>query len=55
MNRAIFCGYSGFIFLSLKIVPGRNVSNVDFHCKRLIFALHSTRYQILSKLETRKR
>ena len=31
------------------------ISNVDFHCKRLIFALHSTRYQILSKLETRKR
>ena len=30
-------------------------SSIDFQCKRLIFALHSMRYHIFGKLETRKR
>ena len=32
-----------------------HISKVDFHCKRLIFALDAMRYQMLSKLDTRKR
>ena len=30
-------------------------SKTEFQCKRLTFALHGMRYQLLSKLETRKR
>ena len=31
------------------------ISKIEFPCKRLTFALHGFRYQLLSKLETRKR
>ena len=53
LRTLIDCSYT-FNKLSCR-TSVEHISKVDFHCKRLIFALDAMRYQMLSKLDTRKR